>query len=125
MEKYILIVKTELLEHICLGIVEANNPFRALIEGLQLSDWKGWEHAEFFCCGEDIALQFIHTKGNCWMENNYAGLPVLATYLSNHKGGYLIALKLDEFDRVFKVPPVPVTVLSEHFRCHIEYTCSS
>lgn len=124
MEEFILIVRTCLMTHICLGVVKALNPYRAMIEALRLSKWSGWAEAEFFFENEDVAMEYIHTRGNCWMENSYAGLPVVATYLSNHNGAYLVVLKLNEFNRIFNIPSITMPALTEHYKI-AEVACSN
>lgn len=116
MERFILIVKTALLEHKCIGIVEAHNPLEALIDGLRTSEWKGWSEAEFYFEGEKEAREYIKSREHCWTERTYAGLPVYATYLSNHGAGFLIAVKLNHLQGLLNAETTIIYIPEDKFK---------
>jgi len=106
MEKYILIVITDALEHICLGVVQAESHEDALIEGLRLSEWSGWGNAEFDLSGDKEAHEYVTQWDNCWMHNSYFGLPLNVAYLSNQNAGLLAAIKTKNFATIVEADSI-------------------
>lgn len=125
MERFILIVRTELSEYICLGLIETYNPLRALIEGLRISEWLGWNNAEFFLENEEHAMQYVHNKDNCWLENTYAGIPAQTAYLTNHNAGCLIAIKMDDLSKLFVSDALPAPLVKKWNSPVLEVPCST
>jgi len=106
MHRFILVAIADSLEHICLGIVEADSHEDALIEGLRLSEWSGWGNAEFSFSSEEEARVYLSQWDNCWMHNSYYGLPINVAYLSNQNAGLLAAIKTKDFATIVEADTI-------------------